>query len=547
MTLSKLTPVSSRAEAGDIGDALINPDPGLSSALVLGRRNGTQAFLPTYRSATQRNGGAEVFGMRLDDDGTLRVFLEAIAPAPIANKVGNARPHVAGTSFGLKFKSDGSRALVPVQVRDQGGNNVWLASAKLSNDALELARKVLFDTSPNAAIEVTQTLCVAAPLTETFVSRNWSNATVRAALLDTFGLPFDSASSFFEMAQQVDQDYTRQYMLLECTYTHEVALPTLPGFVQWPIVWNGNLYSYYQDNQERNRVFYLPDRFDIAVGPNNAPAVSLLQFDLPSDSERLDRTRARFRFFGRPIVEFDRIKDATAELRQKIGPSTRLISLQDAPGVASTFTLSMPTASGLSSQRVLQSDAQIDLEDGLRNEVSLTFDQFQAVWGAMFSENKENPIFLGGVDVSLAGGRFAEQISFNGRLPKHDEGSFFDTVLDTSQEHEYSTTLTIKTYRTIFSNVARPEDEVLELTLMFGPASVTTITPPEAGYTASLLPPRTVEVRRTIYDVVLGVQSPGVFRYTLLVARADGTVGRCERTADSPVIYLTPSSVNDCR
>src|SRR3712207_2094424 len=107
MSLSRMIPVASEARRNELGDALINPDPGLSNAVVLDSANGAQAFLPSYRSATQNVGGAEAFSMRLDDDGTLQVFLEAVPPLPIANKVGTARAHVAGTSFSLTLKLDG--------------------------------------------------------------------------------------------------------------------------------------------------------------------------------------------------------------------------------------------------------------------------------------------------------------------------------------------------------------------------------------------------------------------------------------------------------
>jgi hypothetical protein len=166
MSLSKLIPVASEARRNELGNALINPDAGLSNAVVLDCANGAQAFLPIYRSATQNVGGAEAFSMRLDDDGTLQVFLEAGAPPPIANKVGAAQAHVAGTSFCLTLKQDSRATPIPVPVRDQGGNNIWLASVRLSGDVLKLARTMLFDSSPNAGIEVTQTVRIAAPLSE---------------------------------------------------------------------------------------------------------------------------------------------------------------------------------------------------------------------------------------------------------------------------------------------------------------------------------------------------------------------------------------------
>jgi hypothetical protein len=550
MSLSKLVPIASEAKRNELGTALINPDPGLSNAVVLDGVNGAQAFLPTYRSATQSVGGAEAFSMRLGDDGTLQVFLQAGAPPPIASKVGAAKAHLDGTSFGLTLKQDRGATRIPVPVRDQGGNNIWLASVRLDGDVLKLARTMLFDSSPNAFIEVTQTVRMAAPLSETFVTQNWSNEAIKSKLLDTFaGIPIDSAAKFYRNAKDAaamrGDDYASEFMLLDCTYTEQVALPTLPGFVQWPITWNGRVYNYYQDNQERSRVFFLPDRFEIAVGPTGAAAVSLLQLSIP-EGGGVEGTQATFRVFGRPVVEFERIDHAKRYLREKIGPATDLASLQDARGVSTTFTQSLPSASGNTSQPQIQGNAHIDLSAGLRNEVSLTFAAFQAVWAAIFSENAENPLFLGWVDVKLSGGRYADQVSFNARLPKQQEGSFFDTILDQSLDREYSTTLTVKTYASIFANVANPTDEVLELSLTFGPNAIVTVAPPATGNKAKLLE-NSVEVRRSIYDIVLGNQNAGVYDYALRVARGDGTVARSDLRSQESTIYVTPALVNACR
>jgi len=547
MSLSKLVPVASEARRNELGDAFINSDPGLSNAVVLDSANGAPAFLPSYRSATQSVDGAEAFSMRLDDDGTLQVFLEAVAPPPIANKVGAAQAHVAGTSFCLTLKQDSGARRIPVPVRDQGGNNLWLASVRLTADVLKLARTMLFDSSPNACIEVTQTVRIAAPLSETFVTQNWSNDAIKNKLLELLaGIPIDSAARFYRNAKDAaamrGDDYASEFMLLDCTYTEEVALPTLPGFVQWPITWNGRVYNYYQDNQERSSVFFLPDRFEIAVGPAGAAAVSLLQLSIP-EGGGVEGTRATFRVFGRPVVEFERVDQAKRYLREKIGPSTDLASLQDARGVSTTFTQSLPSASGASSQPQIQSNAHIDLSAGLRNEVSLTFAAFQAVWAAIFSESAENPLFLGWVDVKLSSGRYADQVSFNARLPKQQEGNFFDTILDQSLDREYSTTLTVKTFASIFAN---PADEVLELSLTFGPNTVVTIPPPAASNPAKLLD-NSVEVKRSIYDIVLGNQNAGTYHYTLRVARGDGTVARSDLKSEESTIYVTPALVSACK
>jgi len=437
-----------------------------------------------------------------------------------------------------------------VPVRDQGGNNIWLASVRLTADVLKLARTMLFDSSPNACIEITQTVRIAAPLSETFVTQNWSNDTIKNKLLEFLGgIPIGAAASFYRNAKDAaamrGDDYASEFMLLDCTYTEEVALPTLPGFVQWPITWNGRVYNYYQDNQERSRVFFLPDRFEIAVGPTGAAAVSLLQLSLPPGGG-IEGTQATFRVFGRPVVEFERIDQAKRYLREKIGPTTDLTSLQDARGVSTTFTQSLPSASGASSQPQIQSNAQIDLSAGMRNEVNLTFAAFQAVWAAIFSENAENPLFLGWLDVKLSGGRFADRVSFNARLPKHQEGNFLDTILDQSLDRDYSTPLTIKTFASIFASTVNAADEVLELSLTFGPNAVVTIQPPVTGNTAKLLE-NSVDVKRSIYDIVLGNQNAGSYRYTLRVARGDGKVPRADLESEESTIYVTPALVNECR
>jgi len=530
MTNPTVTVIAGLRRRNELADALINPSTSLAGDTLMSDAAGAAWYLPAYRSAAMSAGGSEAFAPSVTEDGTFTFYLEAVAPA------GAAQARQDGTTFALVLDASGAGARFPLRDSRQGA--IRTLTVKLGGDQLKAARAALFDANPNVGIEVTQTLKLAAQQTEAFIRQNWQNQTIQKGLIDSLGgIPYDSAGTFFSDARQGDADYPNQYLLMQATYRASVPAPPLPGYVQWQVEWNSRASNYYQDNQDRARVFYLPDRFEFAKGPAGAPTVSLLQFSLPEGPATVERTRATFRLYGAAVVDFGRIENARQTLKGKLGVDPRMVSLEDAHHAKKTFTQRLPNAAATGSDPVVQAQPFIDLSKELRNELDLNFAQFRALWAAIFSAAPENPLFRGWVDVELSDGRYKDRIEFNGRLPGDQETPFFDAILAKSTESTYPAEFTVKTFKRAFQGAPA----ALEIAVTFSDGKNVTLT--ESNLEAS------VRVERSIRDIVIGKQAPDEYPYTMRVVRDDGTISCCEGKAKSntPSLWLTLEQIAQCQ
>ncbi|WP_149471468.1 hypothetical protein [Roseomonas genomospecies 6] len=527
--------IRSRARRHELGSALITPLPSLTNAAVLESAAGGRYYLPAFQTAVQTAGGRETFRTDLSDDGTLTLYLSAEPPTGLAGTVGTASPYFDGLGFTLLLDASGGGTRIPMAATREGGN-LWRLTTVLSGTDLKRAREALFDSTPNVALDITQRLHLAAQQTQAFIDENWSDAAIRQGLLDAFGgIPIDSPGTFFSMVSSGDPEYPQQFTVLDGTYTARIPVPPLPGYRQWQVDWKGRAYNYYQDNQDPARVFYAPEGFELAKGPAGVPTVSLLQFSLPDGDAPVDQARATFRVYGLPVVDFARIENAAQALKGRLGVTPRMVSLQDAHTVRTSFTLYFPNAQATASSPLVQPDAAIDLGAGLRNEISLNFTQFRALWAAIFSTAPENPLFRGWVDVDLLDGRYKERIDFNGRLPKDLEAAFFDDILDTVTDSTYPARFSVRTVPKAFAG----PPEILELDVIF-PGKAVTLTPSN--------PRVDVVIERSIRDIVIGKQNPEDYPYRLRVVHEDGSVTCCTGTArsDTPNLWLSVDQVAGC-
>lgn len=525
-----------RALKSELEGALITPSAGLESNVMFSSSQGHEAYLPVYQSAAQSAGGNSAFTPTVTEDGTISFFVEATAPAELAKQAGAASQAPASPSFALVLNASGEGRRFPLEATSEGGA-IQRLRTRFSGDDLKQVRAALFDVNPNVAIEVTQTLKLAVQQTRNFVDANWSNATIRQGLLELFQIPFNTAATYYQMACGGDPDFPNQYLVMRCVYKAQTPAPPLPGFVQWQVNWKNRAYNYYQDNQDRERVFYLPDRFEFAEGPTGAPSVSLLQFTLPEGNATVERTRATFRLFGKPVVDLERIQNAVEALRGSLGKTPQMVPLEDAHGVRMTFTQCLPNSMATGSTAALQEHAQINLAAGLRNELDLNFAQFRALWAAIFSADRENPLFRGWVDVILSDGRYKERVDFDGRLPRERETQFFDDILDTTTESTYPANFQVQTFPSIF---ASGDAAVQELDVIFAGGKALAL---DAGNLSA-----SVQLERSIRDIVLGNQRPDEYPYTLKVIRQDGTISCCPGVArsDTPRVWIGVDQVEQC-
>jgi hypothetical protein len=534
---STVTVLQGQRRANELGAALITSSDALSSAVLLSTPAGAKWYLPVYRSAAQSAGGSTAFAPSVTDDGTLTMFLES-APAPeIAIAAGGANPYVTGTTFALVVNPSGGGTRLFLDQKHEGGS-IYRLSVMLAGSHAKEVRAALFDINPNVSIEVTQTVQLAAQQTPGFVQTNWKNPTIRSGLLDLFGgIPVEEASTYSQVAAQGNPNFPSEYLVLGCVYKAQVPAPPLPGYVQWQVNWRDRAYNYYQDNQDRSRVFYLPDGFEFAKAPKDAPTISLLQFKFPEGTPSVDKTRANFRVYGRPVDNPERISNAAQSLKGRIGVLPQMVSLQDAHKVKATFTQYLPNAEATGSNPAVQPNASIDLAKGLRNALDLNFAHFRALWAAIFSAAPENPLFRGWVDVELSDGRYKDKIDFDARLPKEKETSFFDDILDKTPSNTYPAKFTVRAVKGVFSGASA----VLEISLKFTDGKTVTLDSEQNNQTS-------VEVERSIRDIVLGNQSPDEYRYRLRVVHQDGSEKCCECkvSSDASTIWIGPSQIANC-
>ncbi|NHZ93149.1 hypothetical protein F2P45_29675 [Massilia sp. CCM 8733] len=535
LTISSITVQRGRVAKTDLGAALTNLSADLTAPATLSGAAGASFYLPRYRPAAQQQGGHEAFATSLDADGTLTLFLEAGMPDDFAGERNGVAPLMDGTAFTLVLAASAVR--FPLRATAQGA--MLRLSVQLAGAQRDLVRAALFDATPNVAIEVQQTVLLAAPQSSAFIEHNWANDTLRTGLLNQFGgIPFDSASSYFQMASDTDPDFAHQYLLLACVYSASVGVPPLPGYVQWQVSWNGRAYNYYQDNREHTHVFFLPDRFEFARGPSGAATVSLLQFSVPDDATSIDQTRAIFRYFGNPVVDRTRIDDAARALRERLGLTVQMINIEDGHDVKKTFSQYLPNseASSESGNLTVQRQADVNLARGLSNTLDLNLTQFRALWAAICSEAPEKTLFRGWVDIELSAGRYADRIDFDGRLAAGNRTSFLDDILDVSTSNTYAADFKINTVPAVFKD----HPELLEIALTFAGNKVVLLEPDT--------PKATVRLERPIRDIILGQGAANEHPYQMRVVHDDGTEGRANFSinCNDPSLWIKQSMIDAC-
>ncbi len=522
-----------------LGQALITPDPELSHTAILTNVNNLKFYLPLYQNANQTSGGQETFAPTLTNDGTLTFYLNSVVPPELVGQTQKAAPYTSGISLTLMYNQDGQTRNIPLNLKDEG-NNIWKASATLNSTQRQEVTTILFNTIPNAIIQVTQTVTLAGQLTEQFVNTNWSVPAIHEKLLSRFagGIKFPNAEVYYRRATEAYSEFSQQYMKLECSYVSQIGAPSLPGYIKLPVTWKDRVYNYYQDNQKLNRVFFVPDSFKLSTESHGKPSVSLLQFK--TEDGTIDNMVATFRFFAEPIAEYTRLENAKEQLAQHIGQELEMVSFQGVKGVSTELTLYLPNVEGTASIPKVQSNADIDLKQGLRNELNLSLKAFQALWEAIFSVAPEQPLFTGWVEIRIEDQKYQERINFDGRLEARQQTNYFDLILDEGTDTTYSKTLTVVTFPKLFED---SNNRIDEISVDFGQETVR-FTRPSKEEKEKLMEAK-VTVKRSVRDIILGNGDLGVYPYTLQVVNANGRKCYLSKTT-SDTIYITEDEIKKC-
>src|SRR5262249_38163527 len=184
------------------------------------------------------------------------------------------------------------------------------------------------------------------------------------------------------------------------------------GVIRQTVRWNGQDYSYYQDEAQPHVFKYLPDSFKIArqSGQRRYPWVALTYVQ---NSGNLADVQVKMDYKAAPHVEPARILDAAAQLKTRLNPQLppSVTGLQFEP------LLPAPDTTRLRIKRPgadadLHTQAVIDLRQGINDLLAVPIDQFSTIYAALLSEVAA--FFEGWVEVDI--GDVTERIPFIAQL-----------------------------------------------------------------------------------------------------------------------------------
>ena len=302
------------------------------------------------------------------------------------------------------------------------------------------------------------------------------------------------------------------------------------GLIRKPVEWQGKWCSYYQDEKTRHRFYYLPDRFELGRKSGAQNPTMSLRFESPDGSPDPEKILARLQYHASPITDPARLKAANAALLQQesisLPPGKRELDFIPLQEGQLKFHLHLPSSTA-SSGGQQQRQARVSLQDGIYDTLTLPLSSFQTIWDALFSRKIENTLFTGQVAVDIADGAYSEAIPFNARV-QANPGNLFDAILDPGVPATYGKTLQVKTHAYVFEPRSdRPKDQIMVLLLDFGADTV--------QLTASQLQSNAT-VTRSIREIVVRGEDPGIYDYTLTIIRQEGRQSY-KRQTKSEIIY----------
>jgi hypothetical protein len=184
------------------------------------------------------------------------------------------------------------------------------------------------------------------------------------------------------------------------------------GLIRQTIRWNGQDYSYYQDEAQPQVFKYLPDSFKIArqSGQRRYPSVAL---SYVQNGGNLQDVQVKMDYKAAPHVEPARILDAAAQLKARLNPPLPM----GVAGLQFEPLLPAPNTTRLRIKRPgadadLHTQAVIDLRQGINDLLAVPIDGFSSIYAALLSDVAA--FFEGWVEVDVGG--VTEHIPFIARL-----------------------------------------------------------------------------------------------------------------------------------
>lgn len=281
------------------------------------------------------------------------------------------------------------------------------------------------------------------------------------------------------------------------------------------------IFTYYQDDRDRNLFYYLPDRFALGY-EGEKPLISLTYYSTGDMS--IEELTAELSFVAKPHIDTARLERHAQQALPNFAVQTGKIKLSplfDNPHT--TYLLQIGSESS-------HHPRSVSLKNGITDAVTMSNQDFANVWADLFSSSQLNTLLTGTVYVELQPG-LREAIPLLIRFSEgSDQQKVFDAIFADDRISTFKQTVTIET----FEFEEEKETDVRAFVVDFGHKSIQLKKGETTGKVDLLLP-----LRETILNTV----DAGFYEYELKVVLSSGEQKRFpkQRSNDEFLYILNPS------
>jgi hypothetical protein len=184
--------------------------------------------------------------------------------------------------------------------------------------------------------------------------------------------------------------------------------------IRRPVNWQGNFYNYYQNQAQSHLFYYLPDSFKLARR-QETPHYPVMSVRFTTTDGTIENMQVAFEYVAVPFVDPHRLKAATEALKhhvtEPLPPGVQGPVLAPLLTNTSRFRVALPRADASSGPFQDRANASVDLQSGIRDTLTLSMGDFQAIFDAMFGGSAV--LFRGEVKLDEA---LNEVIPFTARM-----------------------------------------------------------------------------------------------------------------------------------
>jgi hypothetical protein len=373
-------------------------------------------YLPRYRVAQQNASGLQEYQITFEPAGTgftLTIRLEKFAAPSLEQAAHTAHEidhHIAvllrhsmminGVAGALEELAFQEITLLP-----DGAVRAALRVATLPER--DMLYRALTESSLNATLVVRRAFTIAVPVSTARIS---SDATMMA--MPMMALPMTNTPPLYRTTPEaLDQNIDPVPFVFppgpNANIFHDISpgdVTTNPGLIRHTV----RNSSYYQNSVRLGEFYYLPDSFKIGRGSDDPHKPLMLLHMVPgadggADSVQID-------YFALPVVEEDRLRTDAPDLAGFLPSGTQTPVFSQLLTTPDKIALKLACGGDGYSER---KNALVGLRSGIQDSLSLTPDQFQPLFDAMFGGSEI--LFSGSVAVNLPGGQ-GESIPFAARM-----------------------------------------------------------------------------------------------------------------------------------